>query len=140
MRALADDWNRSRNPAPVPARSAPRLAVAEDEAFAEPPPETDAWWLSRSADPTFSRRRVPLPDACARALAAAPEIVVEFNGATFTGAALATNDGGCELDLGDALAQEMAEVLDEDDVLEVEMLAGRARPTVAIHPHVGAAR
>jgi hypothetical protein len=104
--------------------------------FVEPPPEIDAWWLTRTAEPTFSRRRIALPDAYARALAKADALVVEFNGTTFEGASLAAGEERCELDLGDALAQEMAETLDEDDLLDVELVPGRSRPTIAIHPHV----
>ncbi len=108
--------------------------------FTEPPAETDAWWLSRSQAATFARRRIALPDECARALRAtgdAPgQIVVEFNGASFGGAALAANEGQLQLELGDALAQEMASVLDEDDGLAVELVPGRSQPTLAIHPYV----
>jgi hypothetical protein len=112
--------------------------------FAEPPAETDAWWLSRSQATTFTRRRITLGDECARALRATGnalgQIVVEFNGASFGGAALAANDGHYELDLGDALAQEMADVLDEDDGLAIELVPGRGQPTLAIHPYVSDAR
>ena len=121
--------------------------VPEDEAaaaVAEPLPETDAWWLSRSQAPTFARRRIALSDECARALRAtgdaAARIVVEFNGASFGGAAVTANDGRYELDLGDALAQEMANVLDEDDGLAIELVTGRSQPTLAIHPYVIPAR
>jgi hypothetical protein len=124
-----------------------RSGVPQDEAasvFAEPPAETNAWWLSRSQAPTFARRRIALSDECARALRAtgdAPaQIVVEFNGASFGGAAVAANDGRYELDLGDALAQEMTDVLDEDDGLAIELVTGRGQPTLAIQPYVGAAR
>lgn len=111
-------------------------------AFAEPPPETDAWWLSRSQAATFSRRRIALPEACARALRAmgnAAPLVVEFNGARFEGAAVLESAGRWELDLGEALAEEMAGVLDEDDELDLEVVAGRGEPTLAIHPYVEAA-
>lgn len=108
--------------------------------FAEPPAETDAWWLSRSQAATFARRRIALSDEHARAwraMANAPErIIVEFNGAIFGGAALAAEGGHYELDLGETLAQEMAEVLDEDDGLAVEVVLGRGQPTLAIHPYV----
>lgn len=123
-----------------------RPGVPQDEvasASAEPPAETDAWWLSRSQAPTFARRRIALSDACARALGATGDaparVVVEFNGASFGGAAVAANDGRYELDLGDALAQEMADVLDEDDGLAIELVTGKGQPTLAIHPYVGAA-
>ena len=106
----------------------------------EPPVETDAWWLSRSREATFARRRIELAAGCARALGAAGtapgRLVVEFNGASFGGAALSANDGRYELDLGDALAEEMASVLDEDDGLSIELVTGRAEPTLAIHPYV----
>jgi hypothetical protein len=109
---------------------------------AEPPAETDAWWLSRSPAPSFSRKHIALPDACGRALCASGvalgRLVVEFNGATFDGAALAENDGRYELDPGAALAREMADVLDEDDGLDVELLPGRGRPTLALHPYIRA--
>lgn len=109
-------------------------------AFAEPPAETDAWWLSRSQAATFARRRIALSDECARAFRAtgdAPgQVIVEFNGAIFGGAALAANEGRYELDLGEALAREMAEVLDEDDGLAIELVTGRGQPTLAIHPYV----
>src|SRR5690348_2945507 len=113
---------------------------SDPPSLAEPPPETDAWWLTRSQAPTFSRRRIALSSEHARALRATGHIVVEFNGASFEGAALAANDGRYELDLGDALAEEMASVLDEDDGLEFELIAGRGRPTLAIHPYVSDAR
>lgn len=113
-------------------------------AFTEPPAETDAWWLSRSQTATFTRRRIALSEECARAWRAtgdAPgQVVVEFNGVSFGGAALAAKHGRYELDLGDALAQEMASVLDEDDSLAVELLTGRSQPTLAIHPYVSDAR
>ena len=121
---------------------APQVEAAS--AFAEPPPETDAWWLSRSQATTFTRRRIALSDECARAWRATGDapgrVIVEFNGASFAGAALAANDGRYELDLGDALAQEMAEVLDEDDGLAIELVPGRGQPTLAIHPYVSDAR
>ncbi len=111
--------------------------------FTEPPAETDAWWLSRSQAATFARRRIALSDECARALRAAgdalEQIVVEFNGASFRGAALAASEGRYQLELGDALAQEMASVLDEDDGLAVEVVTGRSQPTLAIHPYVSGA-
>lgn len=123
-----------------------RSGVPQGEAasaFAEPPAETNAWWLSRSQAPTFARRRIALSDDCARALRATGDaparIVVEFNGASF-GAVVAANGGRYELDLGDALAEEMADVLDEDDGLAVELVTGRGQPTLAIHPYVSAAR
>jgi hypothetical protein len=165
MRALAHRRNSPRNhdvylqenaaallpaaPRSAAARAFPpsRPGIPQDEtpsAFAEPPAETDAWWLSRSQAATFTRRRIALSDECARALRAAGDaprrIVVEFNGASFRGAALAANDGRYELDLGDVLAQEMAEVLDEDDGLAIELITGRGQPTLAIHPYVGDAR
>lgn len=122
----------SVRPAAPPAEAAPT--------FAEPPAETDAWWLSRSQAATFTRRRIALSDECARAWRAtgdAPgQVVVEFNGASFVGAALAANEGRYELDLGDDLAREMAEVLDEDDGLAIELVPGRSQPTLAIHPYV----
>jgi hypothetical protein len=159
MRALAHSRKSSRNPAlrwlgkhaPALVRAAPRAAaqafppappgVTPDAVTgAEPPAETDAWWLSRSQTATFTRRRIALTGACGRALEAAPgRLVVEFNGARFGGATLAASDGRYELELGDALAEEMAEVLDEDDGLAVEVLAGRGQPTLAIHPYVGEA-
>jgi hypothetical protein len=124
-----------------------RPGVPQDEAasaFAEPPAETDAWWLSRSQAATFARRRIALSDECARAWRATGDapgrIIVEFNGASFGGAALAANDGRYELELGDALAQEMADVLDEDDRLAVELVIGRGHPTLAIHPYVSDVR
>lgn len=110
-----------------------------DAAFAETPPETDAWWLSRTAEPTFARERVAVPASCARRLREADgPIAVEFNGATFEGATLSHADGRCELTLGPALAQAMSEVLDEDDGIAVEVLRGRPRPTLALHPYVDA--
>src|SRR4051812_31236933 len=124
-----------------------RLRVPRDQAAsasAEPPAETDAWWLSRAQAPTLARPRIALSDECARALGATGDaparIIVEFNGASFAGAAVVANDGRYELRLGDALAQEMADVLDEDDGLAVEVVTGRDQPTLAIHPYVGAAR
>ena len=114
--------------------SVPRTPAAT---FPEPPAETDPWWLSRSPEATFARRRIDLADECGRALGAAPgQLVVEFNGASFAGAALAANNGRFELELGDALAAEMASVLDEDDGLSIELVSGRAAPTLAIHPYV----
>ena len=108
--------------------------------FPEPPVETDAWWLSRSQPPTFTRRRIELADECTRSLGAAGaapgRIVVEFNGASFVGAALTANDGRYALELGDALAEEMASVLDEEDGLFIELVSGRAAPTLAIQPYV----
>lgn len=104
--------------------------------FAEPPAETDAWWLSRAADPTFSRRRIALAAGPARAVGPTERLVVEFNGALFEGARVAALAGRYELDLGDALAAEMASVLDDDDGLTVELVTGRAAPTLAIHPYV----
>jgi hypothetical protein len=108
--------------------------------FTEPPVATDAWWLSRSSGPTFARRRIELAEECGRSLGAAGagpgRIVVEFNGASFGGAALSASGGHYELDLGDALAAEMASVLDEDDGLSIELVRGRATPTLAIHPYV----
>jgi hypothetical protein len=131
---------------PSAPRNEPASASASTSAsisisiFAEPPVETDAWWLSRSPTSTFARRRIALSDECARALQAAgdalAQIIVEFNGARFGGAALAANDGRYQLELGDALAQEMAATLDEDDGLAVELIAGRGQPTLAIHPYV----
>ena len=50
------------------------------------------------------------------------------------------NGGHDELDLGDALAREMADALDEDDGLAVELVLGRGQPTLAIHPFIGARR
>ena len=106
----------------------------------EPPLETDAWWLSRSREATFARRRIELADECACALGAAGaapgRLVVEFNGASFAGAALSASNGRYELELGDALAEEMANVLDDDDGLSIELVTGRAAPTLAIHPYV----
>jgi hypothetical protein len=138
---------------PAPPRSAPARAVRSSRpsvppvaasTFPEPPVETDAWWLSRSQGATFARRRIELAGECARSLGAAGaargRIVVEFNGASFGGAALSANDGRLELDLGDALAEEMANVLDEDDGLAIELVAGRYPPTLAIHPFVSDAR
>ncbi len=138
---------------PAPPRSASARAVRASRPsvppevasiFHEPPGETDAWWLSRSPEATFGRRRIELADGCARALEAAGaargRIVVEFNGASFGGAALSANDGRYELDLGDALAAEMASVLDEDDGLAIELVTGRGSPTLAIHPYVTDAR
>lgn len=152
MRALADRPTRSRNHHVRPLRvssaaaaraiAPSRLRTARDEprdlpAILEPPPATDAWWLTRSSAPTFARRRIALSDECARVLRdSAAGLVVEFNGTTFEGASFIATDDGCELDLGEALSQEMAEVLDEDDGLHVEMIAGRGRPTLAIHPYV----
>jgi hypothetical protein len=105
--------------------------------FPEPPVETDAWWLSRSQRSTFARRRIEVGGEQARAVGAAgAALVVEFNGASFGGAALSATAGRYELDLGDALAAEMASVLDEDDGLTVELVTGRAAPTLAIHPYV----
>jgi hypothetical protein len=133
--------------APARAFMSSRSRVPQAEAasaFAEPPAQTDAWWLSRSQAPTFARRRIALSDECARALRATGDasarIVVEFNGASFGGVAVTANDGRYELDLGDALAQEMANVLDEDDGLAIELVPGRGQPTLAIYPYVGAAR
>jgi hypothetical protein len=106
--------------------------------FAEPPLATDAWWLSRTQAATFTQRRIALPEECARALRVAGDaapLVVEFNGASFRGAAVAARGGRYELDLGSELAQEMAEVLDEDDELDVQLVAGRSQPTLSIHPH-----
>ena len=142
----------ARHRAAPPSSAARALAPSQPDvspieaipAFAETPAETEAWWLSRSQEATFTRRRIELPDTCARALRAkghAPgRIVVEFNGATFSGAVLAANEGRDELDPGDALAQEMADVLDEDDGLTVELLAGRGQPTLALHPFIRAMR
>lgn len=132
MRALAHPRKATRK------HDARALVTAapppSEESRRKPPAETAAWWLSRTATPTFARRRIPIPEACARGLGAAPgPIVVEFNGSRFSGAAIAA-DGA--LDLGDALATEMAEVLDEDDGLDVELLAGRGQPTLAIFPYV----
>ena len=122
-------------------------AVPQHEAapaFSEPPIATDAWWLSRSAEATFARSRIPVADACARALRATAgfpgRLVVEFNGASFLGAALVTVDRHHELDLGDALARAMEEVLDEDDGLAIEVVAGQRRPTLAIQPYLKAVR
>lgn len=116
--------------------AAPGLASTRPE----PPIETDAWWLSRSSRATFARRQIELADECGRSLGAAGagqgRIVVEFNGASFVGAALSAKNGRYELDLGDALAAEMASVLDEDDGLSIELVSGRAAPTLAIHPYV----
>lgn len=168
MRALALPRKSPRNhdararqeKAPGLARTTPRRAPARaflasrsapppgdpPAAVAEPPAETDAWWLSRSQTPTFSRRRIALSDEHARALRAkgaggvAARIVVEFNGERFGGARVAGKDGRFELDLGDALAEEMAEVLDEDDELAIELLGGKGEAMVAIHPYVAAGR
>jgi hypothetical protein len=124
------------------AASASRPSVPPGAAStrAEPPVETDAWWLSRSQRATFARRRIELTDEHGRALGAAGDargrLVVEFNGASFGGAAVSANGGRYELDLGDALAEEMANVLDDDDGLSVELVTGRAAPTLAIHPYV----
>ncbi|APR81271.1 Hypothetical protein A7982_06618 [Minicystis rosea] len=122
-----------------PAPSFPQGEVASD--VIDLPEETDAWWLSRSQAATFTRRRIGLSDECARAWRAAGHalghVTVEFNGASFAGAALCTKDGRYELDLGDALAREMAEVLDEDDGLAIEISSDRSQPTLAIHPYVG---
>ena len=148
---LQENAAARRPPAPrsVAERSliSPRPDAPQDEAssaFDRPPAETAAWWLSRSQAPTFARRRIALSDECARAWRAtgdAPgQIVVEFNGTSFAGVALAANDGRYELDLGDALAHEMASVLDEDDGLSIELVTGRGQPTLAIHPYVGDAR
>jgi hypothetical protein len=148
---LQEDAAAARPGAPrsVAARSliSGRPGVPRDEAasaFAEPPAETDGWWLSRSQATTFARRRIALSDECARAWRATGEapgqVVVEFNGSSFGGAALAANDGRYELDLGDALAQEMADVLDEDDGIAIELVTGRGQPTLAIHPYVSEAR
>jgi hypothetical protein len=119
-----------------PGSAAPGLASTRPE----PPAETDAWWLSRSPEPTFARRRIELAAAFGRSLGASgtgeARIVVEFNGGSFAGAAVTANDGHYELDLGDALAAEMASVLDEDDGLSIEVVSGRAAPTLAIHPYV----
>jgi len=132
----------------APRRAAARTAISSQSgdpqaeapvAFAEPPAETDAWWLSRSQAATFTRCRIALSDECARALRAtgdAGRIVVEFNGASFQGAALAASAGQYQLDLGDALAQEMASTLDEDDGLAIELIPGRVQPTLAIHPYM----
>jgi hypothetical protein len=138
---------------PAPPRSAtarvvrssrPSVPPEAASPFHEPPVETDAWWLSRSREATFARRRIGLAAACARSLAAAGaergRLVVEFNGASFAGATLSADDGRYELDLGDALAEAMASVLDEDDGLAVELVSGRASPTLAIHPYVTDAR
>ena len=133
----------------APTRSAPTRSVGVARSSAapglastrpEPPIETGAWWLSRSQRATFARRRSELADECGRSLGASgageARIVVEFNGASFRGAALSAKYAHCELDLGDALAAEMASVLDEDDGLSIELVAGRAAPTLAIHPYV----
>jgi hypothetical protein len=113
-------------------------------AFAEPPVATDAWWLARSREATFALRQIPVSDACARELTALwggrGRLVVEFNGASFLGATLATTDGHHELELGDALAQAMAEALDEDDGLTVDVVTGQRQPTLAIHPYLMAVR
>ena len=157
MGALADRWTRSRNNPLIQRRAATRLAAvggaaarsparggAPDDAppiataFREPPAETDAWWLSRTQEPTFTRRMIAIPEACVRALEGASPIAVEFNGATFEGASIAASDGGYLLELSDPLAAEMAEVLDEDDRLEIELVAGKGRPMIAIHPSVDA--
>lgn len=145
----ADAAARPKAPRSVLKRSliSPRPEAPKNEAassFEEPPAETDAWWLSRSQATTFARRRIALSDECARAWRATGDapgrVIVEFNGASFGGAALAANDGRYELDLGDALAQEMADVLDEDDGLAIELVPGRGQPTLAIHPYVSDAR
>jgi hypothetical protein len=155
MGALADRSSRSRNNPLIQRRAASRLASlggapsvasarasgANDAppistAFREPPAETDAWWLSRSEEPTFARRRIAISEASVRALEGATEVAIEFNGATFVGASIVATDDGYLLDLGEALAAEMAEVLDEDDGLEVEPVVGKGRPTIAIHPYV----
>ena len=133
----------------TPPRSASARAVGSSRPGApplaasicpEPPVETDAWWLSRSREATFARRRIELADECARSLgaagAASGQLVVEFNGASFGGAAVSANNGRYELDLGDALAEEMANVLDDDDGLSIELVTGRSAPTLAIHPYV----
>lgn len=160
MRAMAQrselprdhDVGSFQEGAPAARSAAPRnaavfLTAQPDQAaaiFTEPPVETDAWWLSRAQAATFARRRIPLSDEHVRALRArgdAPgRIVIEFNGASFGDAALAANEGRYELDLGDALAQEMAEVLDEDDGLAVELITGPGPSTLAIHPFVIDAR
>ena len=133
----------------APTRRAPARAIGVSRSSAapglastrpEPPAETDAWWLSRSSGPTFTRRRIEIAAECGRSLgavgASAGRLVVEFNGASFGGAALSSSNGHYELDLGDALAAEMASVLDDDDGLSIELVSGRAAPTLAIHPHV----
>lgn len=138
LRSHENDAAFSAPPRSASARPA-RASVppAPAPTFSEPPVETDAWWLSRSQAPTFARRRIAVADDCARALAAAPgRLVVEFNGASFDGAALSASNGRYELDLGDALAREMATVLDEDDRLAVELVTGRGQPRLAIHPYV----
>jgi hypothetical protein len=136
LRSTAARALRTRR-SPVPHREAA-------PAFAELPAATDAWWLSRSQAATFARRRIALPDACARRLGAivgpSGQIVVEFNGASFVGATVTANDGRYELELGDALAQEMAEVLDDDDGIAIDLVARPGQPTLAIQPYVGAAR
>ncbi|MEP7120893.1 MAG: hypothetical protein ABJE95_08290 [Byssovorax sp.] len=136
----------------APPRSSPRAVassrpsvVAEGASTStEPPIETDAWWLSRSGAATFARRRITLAGEHARALratgASRGSLVIEFNGASFEGATISAHDGRYELDLGDALAAEMATVLDEDDGLAVELVTGRPAPTLAIHPYVSAER
>jgi hypothetical protein len=144
LRSHENDAAFSAPPRGASARAAgstrPSVPPEPASTFPEPPAETDAWWLSRSSEPTFTRRRITLADACGRALGAAGaapgRLVVEFNGASFGGAAVAANHGRYELDLGDALAAEMASVLDEDDGLSVELVSGRAAPTLAIHPYV----
>lgn len=124
-------------------RPRPRLASGAS-ATPELPRETDAWWLSRAEGATFRRRRIALSDAHVRALHAvgeAPSVVVEFNGRRFEGASItAAGHGHHELDLGDALAEEMAEVLDEDDALDVEVIRREGRPALAIHPYVAGLR
>src|SRR5262245_61247513 len=96
MRALALHSKAPRNhdvcaPRRAAARAfmSSRSGVPEDESAsvrAEPPAETDAWWLSRSQAPTFARRRIALSDELARALRATGDtplrIAVEFNGAS----------------------------------------------------------
>lgn len=144
MRATAHVTKSPRRPDVCLVPAAPRSATAlrlvvpqDDGGFAEPPAETDAWWLSRSQAATFTRRRIPLVEACVRSLLeAGGRVVVEFNGASFAGASVVMTGGRHELELGDALAQEMSEVLDEDDGLAVELVAGRSQPTLAIHPYV----
>jgi hypothetical protein len=136
---------------PAPRRRASARAVGVSRSSAapglastrpEPPVETDAWWLSRSPGPTFARRRIELAAEHGRSLGAAGaspgRIVVEFNGASFGGAVVSANEGRYELELGDALAAEMASVLDDEDGLSIELLTGRAAPTLAIHPYVSA--
>ena len=127
----------SSRPSVPPGAASPSLSPS---LCPEPPVETDAWWLSRSPAATFARRRIAVAAACAQALGAAAttpgRLVVEFNGASFGGAALSASNGGYELDLGDALAAEMASVLDDDDGLSVELVTDRAAPTLAIHPYV----